>query len=291
MDFISADRSRDQEHTAGLQNYNFSVTQHNRDITKAIKEDRDTEKKQKQDIESGETFTQIKDAGGEAGAVAQAVGTFKKIKEAQEAGKTAIGSLQDTISVAGDKAQALVSKAKSSVPEVDLGEEVSSGVFESTSKAPAEVASSASRELEAGAEGLGSKALKGLGGLGAVAGMGMAIASDANGGWAKKSLADKLGNVAEIGGAGLDLIGLGLEATGVGAPLGLVLQGIGTLAQVGSGIEEQVTAAQGVKPAEEEAEAEEKKAEASDKASIEQTVQSVSGAGAGTLGVARQQQN
>ena len=291
MDFISADRSRDQEHTAGLQNYNFAVTQHNRDITKAIKEDRDTEKKQKQDIESGETFTQIKDAGGEAGAVAQAVGTFKKIKEAQEAGKTAIGSLQDTISVAGDKAQALVSKAKPSVPEVELGEEVSSGVFESTSKAPSEVASSASRELEAGAEGLGSKALKGLGGLGAVAGMGMAIASDANGGWAKKSLADKLGNVAEIGGAGLDLIGLGLEATGVGAPLGLVLQGIGTLAQVGSGIEEQVTATQGVKPAEEEAEAEEKKAEASDKASIEQTVQSVSGAGAGTLGVARQQQN
>jgi hypothetical protein len=291
MDFISADRSRDQEHTAELKNYNFGVVQHNADITRAIKEDRDTEKKQKQDIESGETFTQIKDAGGEAGALGQAVATFKKIKQAQEAGKTALGSLQDTISTAGEKAQNLVSKSKSAVPEVELGEEVSSGVYESTTKAPSEIASSATRELEAGAEGIGSKALKGLGGVGAVAGMGMAIASDANGGWAKKSLSDKIGNVAEIGGAGLDLLGLGLEATGVGAPLGLVLQGIGTLAQVGSGIEESISAQQSVKPAEDEATKEEQQAEASEKSEIQQTETAVSGAGAGSLGVARQQQN
>lgn len=291
MDFISADRSRDQEHTAELKNYNFGVLQHNADITKEIKDDRDTEKKQKSDIESAETFTQIKDAGAEAGALGQTVATFKKIKEAQEQGRTALSSLQDTISTAGEKAQNLVSKTKSAVPEVELGEEVSSGVYESTAKAPSEVASSATRELEAGAEGIGSKALKGLGGIGAVAGMGMAIASDANGGWAKKSLSDKIGNVAEIGGAGLDILGLGLEATGVGAPLGLVLQGIGTLAQLGSGVEEQITASQSVKPAEDEATQEEQKAESEAKAQIAQTESAVSGAGAGVLGVARQQQN
>ena len=291
MDFISADRSRDQEHTAELKNYNYGVIQHNADITRDIKLDRDTEKKQKQDIESGATFTQIKDAAGEAGAVGQSVATFKKIKDAQEQGKTALNSLKETINAAGQKAENLVSKTKTAVPEVELGEEVSSGVFESTSKAPSAVASSASKELEVGAEGIGSKALKGLGGIGAVAGMGMAIASDANGGWAKKSTADKIGNVAEIGGAGLDILGLGLEASVVGAPLGLLLQGIGTLAQVGSGVEEQITAGQNVKPAEDEATAEEQKAEASDKAQIQKTESAVSGAGSGSLGVARQQQN
>jgi len=294
MDFISADRSRDQEHTAGLQDYNFAVTQHNRDVTKNIKDDRDTEKRQESDITTGNIFTQVKDAGGEAAASAHAVATFQKIQNAQKAGVKAVNQLQSQISEAGEKAQSLISKPTTEVADVEIGEEVGgagSGVFETTDKVPAKIGTSLAKEGELAGEGLGSTVAKGLGGIGAVAGMGMAIASDVNGGFAKKSLADKIGNIAEIGGAGLDLVGLGLEATGIGAPLGLVLQGIGTIAQLGSSVESQITSGTGVKPAKEAAQKEEQEAEASDKAQIQQTTSAVTGAGAGTLGVARQQQN
>lgn len=118
----------------------------------------------------------------------------------------------------------------------------------------------------------------------------MAIASDANGGWAKMSTADKIGNVAEIGGAGLDIVGAGLEATGIGVPFGLALQGIGTLLQLGSGIEGEIESKEEEPDAKKEVQKEEQQAEASDKAGIQQQEASVSEAQAGGLAVAREQQ-
>jgi len=118
----------------------------------------------------------------------------------------------------------------------------------------------------------------------------MAIASDANGGWAKMSTADKMGNVAEIGGAGLDIVGAGLEATGIGVPLGLALQGFGTLLQLGSGIEGEISSKTEEPDAKKEAQKEEQQAEASDKAGMLQQESSVSQAQTGNLAVAREQQ-
>jgi hypothetical protein len=119
--------------------------------------------------------------------------------------------------------------------------------------------------------------------------MGMAIASDENGGWAKMSTADKLGNVAEIGGAGLDMVGVGLEATGIGVPLGLALQGFGTLLQIGSGLESAISSKEAEAPAKQQAQQQEKQAEESEQKPLQEEV-GVSESQAGGLGVARQQQ-
>jgi hypothetical protein len=119
--------------------------------------------------------------------------------------------------------------------------------------------------------------------------MGMAIAADANGGWAKMSTADKIGNVAEIGGAGLDMVGVGLEATGIGVPFGLAIQGLGTLLQIGSGVEGEIASKTAVDPAKKAAQQQEQETEAQE-APKQQEISAVSEAQAGGLGVARQQQ-
>lgn len=134
--------------------------------------------------------------------------------------------------------------------------------------------------------GMGAKT---IGGVGALAGMGMAIASDENGGWAKKSVADKISNVAEIGGAGMDMAGLVLEATPL-APLGLALQGFGTLFQIGSGIESEISSAVSSSDEKTEAGKEEQQQEQSED-KPQALISGLSSAEAGGAGIARQQQN
>lgn len=302
MDFVSADRSRDSEFEAGLKNYNFGVAQVNRDITKQIKNDRDTEKKQEQDINNAETFTQIKDGGGAAAGLASATATFKNYQE--YAGKIAEGvkKAQKTATDTAEKIQQV--KPTTETPPDQTGGILSGeadkggGALSSPEEADKlyEAGKSTVNATKAGEETgaligkVGTKALKGIGVVGSIAGMGMAIASDENGGWNKMSTADKIGNVAEIGGAGLDILGAGLESTGIGIPFGLALQGFGTLAQLGSGIESEISSKEEVPEEKKEAQEEEAKAEASDKAGIQQQVTAVSEAQAGGLGIARQQQ-
>jgi hypothetical protein len=271
MDFVSADRSGDSEFQARLKDYNFGVAETNRQITVDIQNDRTTEKQQDSDIDNTELFTQIKDATGQAGNVASATATFKNI---QQYG----AKIQDGIKEATKTATATAEKIQQSLP---------------TTETPLEqLGGKVGAEAEAGGGLLGkvgTKALKGLGVVGAVAGMGMAIASDENGGWAKMSTADKLGNVAEIGGAGLDMVGVGLEATGIGVPIGLALQGFGTLLQIGSGLESAISSKEAEAPAKQQAQQQEQQAEASEQKPLQEEV-GVSESQAGGLGVARQQQ-
>ena len=300
MDFVSADRSRDSEFEAGLKNYNFGVDQVNRDITKSIQGDRDREKQAERDIDNTETFTQIKDAAGNATGIASATATFKNYQE--YAGKIAEGVKKAQKSAAATAEKVQQARATLETPADQVGGKVGAAAEEGggalsdaskvtdLEKAGEATANAAKTGGETGAliGKVGTKALKGLGIAGSVAGMGMAIAADEHGGWSKMSTADKIGNVAEIGGAGLDIVGTVLEATPL-APLGLALQGLGTLAQLGSGIEGEISSKAAVDPAKKAAQQSEQEEEAQE-APKQQEITAVSEAQAGGLGVARQQQ-
>lgn len=347
MDFVSADRSRDSEFLSGLKDYNFGVAEVNRQITKDINLDRDTERQQLNDINTGELFTQIKDATGTASGVASATATFKNF---QDYGAKIEKGIKNAQKVASDTAQKIqqvqattevpppvfggeavpkggLPKSKPTLAQIrqaregasvegGLSEKAQSSFLEESGAVmrgdptsgggPLSKASEVDKLSEAGEQTVkagnlgeetgslvgkvGTKALKGVGVLGSVAGLGMAIASDTHGGFARMSTADKLGNVAEIGGAGLDIIGVGLEATGFGVPFGLALQGVGTLLQMGSGIEGEISSKEQVPEQQKEVKQEEQEKEAQEQP-MEQAVQGVSEAQAGGLGVARQQQN
>jgi len=301
MDFVSADRSRDSEFEAGLKNYNFGVDQINRDITSAIKTDRDREKQTERDIDNTEIFTQIKDAAGNATGLASATATFKNYQD--YAGKIAEGVKKAQKSAAATAEKVQQAKATLQTPADQLGGKVGAAAEEgggalSDASKVADLEKAGKATVNAAKTGgetgaligkVGTKALKGLGIVGSAAGMGMAIAADANGGWAKMSTADKIGNVAEIGGAGLDMVGVGLEATGIGVPFGLALQGLGTLLQIGSGVEGEIASKTAVDPAKKAAQQEEQEEEAQE-APKQQEIAAVSEAQAGGLGVARQQQ-
>lgn len=299
MEFISADRSRDAEFQSGLQDYNFGVAETNKQITKDIQNDRDTEKQTERDIDNTELFTQIKDAGGQATGLASATATFKnyqaygaKIAEQVEKAKNAVGETAQKIQQINPTTETppeqLGGKVGEAVEEggplTDVGKatKVEQAVSETTE------ALNAGEEAGSAIGKAGSVALKGVGVIGALAGAGMAIASDEHGGWAKKSISDKIGNVAEIGGAGLDLVGTALEFSPF-APIGLALQGIGTLAQIGAGIEGEVSSVGAVSTAKTQAQQQEQQEEASEQKPVMEE-QAVSESQAGGLGVARQQQ-
>jgi hypothetical protein len=291
MDFVSADRTRDSEFQAELKNYNFGVAESNKQITRDLDDDRDKEKQAEDDIDDARTFTQIKDGSSGSTALASATATFNNFQKYK-------GNIEEGVKkaqkVAGETAEK-IQQARPTTETPALEESVETGGGALSDGAKAEKLTEAGKTLTAEEKTAGfigkagSKALKGLGVVGAVAGMGMAIASDENGGWAKMSTADKLGNMAEIGGAGLDIVGAGLEATGIGVPFGLALQGFGTLLQLGSGVESEISSAEGVDPAKKEAQQEEQEEE-SKEAKPQQQAVSVSEAQAGGLGVARQQQ-
>ena len=211
MDFVSADRSGDQEHTQELKNYNFTVADNNKNVAKQVLIDKASETKADKDIDSAETGTQIKDGLGEAGATGQAVTAFSKLAT------TPTETIQQVAPT-------------TEPPPLENLTDTGGGVYESGT--------------EAVAEGAGSKALKGL----------------------------------------------GLEFTPF-APLGLALQGVGTLAQVGAGAESSISSAGGVAPAKAQASVAEGKLEQQDKSNLLQARTGVSEAQAGTLGIARTAQN
>lgn len=71
---------------------------------------------------------------------------------------------------------------------------------------------------------------------GGLANAGMAIASDMHGGWHNMNEAEKIGNVSNIIGGGAEAIGGVLDATGIGATIGVPLQVVGGLANIVGGL-------------------------------------------------------
>lgn len=297
MDFVSADRSRDSEFQSELKNYNFGVAESNKQITRDLDDDRDKEKQAEDDIDDARTFTQIKDGAGGSSGLASATATFNNFQKYKGDIEAGVKKAQKVAGETAEKIQQV--KPTTTTPPDQLGGKVGAAAEEGggalSDGAKAEKLTDAAKtitgtEKTAGFIGkAGSKALKGVGVVGAIAGMGMAIAADENGGWAKMSTADKFGNGAEIAGAGMDILGAGLEATGIGVPFGLALQGFGTLLQLGSGVESEISSAEGVDPAKEKAKEDEQEEEDKEAKPQQQAV-AVSTAQAGGLGVARQQQ-
>ena len=290
MDFISSDRSGDSEWKQGLQNYNTMVHDKNRQITKDKGTAKDTELGQEGGIDQTEDITQIGGAISEAGAVGQLATTLDKISN--------LSTETPTIVPPKPAPKAPVEAPSESAPQGILSGEAEEGGGSLSSPEDADNVISSGTEATTDIADVGkvgstvstaSKAVKGLGVIGAVGSLGMDIASDTGGGWKAKSTADKIGNVAGITGAGLDIVGAGLEATGFGAPIGLGLQAIGTLFQIGSGIEGEITSSSDAKQAKIKAKAEEQAKDDAEDAPSQQ-VQGVSLAQTGGLGVARQQQ-
>lgn len=305
MDLVGADRTHDAEFEANLKNYNFGIAEQNRQITKDIKADKEKLKTEKETIEGLELSKEIKAGAGQGAELLGATKTFQSIQQLQKAGETVKkvgGSIQQGLEQARQVASETAERVQSANPTTETPpleenpDTTTTGVNEASAGTEAE--SDVTTAIREGAEGeeevstlskFGTFGGKAIGGVGALAGMGMAIASDENGGWAKKSTADKIGNVVEIGGAGLDLAGLVLEATPL-APLGLALQGIGTLAQIGSGVESEVSSAVSSSKEQTEATQEEQQAE-KDEPAPQQEITGVSSAETGGLAVAREQQN
>ena len=87
-----------------------------------------------------------------------------------------------------------------------------------------------------------------LGVVGDIGSIGMDIAQD-KADWGKMSTMDKIGNIADIGGAGLDMVETGLMTFGgpVGAGIGLGLKAFGDLFEVASGVEQTISGYEGTK--------------------------------------------
>ena len=130
-----------------------------------------------------------------------------------------------------------------------------------------------------------------LGVVGDVGSIGLDIAQDkAN--WGKMSTMDKIANVADMGGAGLDMVGTGLMA--FGGPLGMVAgEGIklfGDLTEVAAGTESAVSGAAAVSGKQADIGTAEKAQESALGPDMTKTNATASEAGSGTLAVARQSQ-
>ena len=252
MEFTSADRNADAEYSAGLQNYNSNVEEYNKNISKE-KTTLQTSLTGLQEGESSSANTQaLKQAGQHATAI---VGVGQAAKAALAVDKAAT-PLKATADIAGAKVgEKLAAKAGGSL----LGK----------------VASKAGGVLSV---------------VGDVTSIGLDYENDkAN--WGKMSTADKIANVADIGGAGLDMVGTGLMAFGGPlAGIGAGLKLFGDVTQVAAGGEAAVSAEESVSDKQADLATGEKADEAAlGKNMIKQSSQA-SEAGSGTLAVARTSQ-
>tara|TARA_R110000782_G_scaffold67666_8_gene136699 strand:+ start:959 stop:1741 length:783 start_codon:yes stop_codon:yes gene_type:complete len=225
MEFSSADRHGDAEFTASLKDYNANVQDYNRVRTENIGTIGDQDLSQRGLATAGVLAGALEDGAAHVAAVTQGVAIAQKVQGLRTAGKTAAAEGTELAEIGSD------GKAVAKVGEDGL-------------EVAGEVASK------------GGGLLKGLGVLGAVGSITMDAVKDSGGGWHKMSTADKISNVSDITGSALDVVGLGLEATGFGAPIGLGLQALGTFLQIGSSIENQASNAEAGAAAKKAADAE-----------------------------------
>ncbi len=248
MEFVNANRSKDSEFLAGLQNYGAQVFEDNKALDLDIKAAGDTQLQQQELLEGDQAEKSVKTtlslAGVGVGGLEKAKRIVPKVKAANTARKEASAARD----LAANRAQGWTRGAR---PAGAGGEVEARGAARGAARggaAAAEVenpladaarvggSAEARAGLEASEEGAGKLLAKGAGVLARGAGLvGAGIsAADAindyrNGkhGWAQ---------ALEIGGAGAEVFGTILEFTPL-APLGLALQVGGAAASaVGTGI-------------------------------------------------------
>jgi len=248
MEFVNANRSKDSEFLAGLQNYGAQVFEDNKSLDLDIKAAGDTQLQQQELLEGDQAEKSVKTtlslAGVGVGGLEKAKRIVPKVKAANTARKEASAARD----LARNRAQGWTRGAR---PAGAGGEVEARGAARGAARggaAAAEVenpladaarvggSAEARAGLEASEEGAGKLLAKGAGVLARGAGLvGAGIsAADAindyrNGkhGWAQ---------ALEIGGAGAELFGTLLEFTPL-APVGLALQVGGAAASaVGTGL-------------------------------------------------------
>jgi hypothetical protein len=209
MEFMSADRTRDAEYSSQLRDYNQQVQLYNQSLTKQRGEVRDEGEQLKEEAGSDANTNAIKQAGQHANSIKQGVETAMNINKI---GKP-IKATEKIVKTAEDGSRILIKKGDI------IGKETAQTLGKSA-----------------------GKLATGLGIVGDVGSIGLDIAEDVNN-WDKMSTMDKITNIADIGGAGFDMIGTGLMTFGgpVGAMVGLGMKGLGDLVQVGAGAEQTIS--------------------------------------------------
>jgi len=258
MEFGSADRTRDAQYLHGVKDFNSQVNLYNQQLTRDALTQKEETELLKEGADSDANTSAIKEAGQHANSVAQGVKTAKDI---QKLGQP-IKATEDIVKSTAEGGRVLVKKGST------IGVET--------------------------AQTLGKKAGKlasGLGVIGDVGSIGLDIEQDINN-WDKMSTMDKVSNIADIGGAGLDMIGTGLMAFGgpLGAAVGLGLKGIGDVVQVGSGVEDTISAYQSAQDTKDDLDDQQQKAEKEAPDPMKEVKSGPSLAGAGALAVGRQAQ-
>lgn len=258
MEFGSADRTRDAEYIHEVKDYNTQVHAYNNQLTKdALTQKEETESLKEQ--AGGDANTNaIKEAGQHANSVAQGLKTATDI---QKIGQP-IKATEDIVKVGEGGVRQVIKK----------GEVIGRETAQTLGKSAGKLAT-------------------GIGVIGDIGSIGLDISEDINN-WGKMSTADKISNIADIGGAGLDMIGTGLMAFGgpIGAMVGLGLKGIGDIAQVGSGVEDTISGYQSAQDTKKDLDQQQEQAE---KDAPDPKAEQKAGptlAGAGTLAVGRQAQ-
>lgn len=257
MEFGSTDRTNDASYTANLNDYNKNVELYNKQRTKNLLGDKLSAEGLESEAQGDANTNALKDAGQHATAVAQGVATAKNVK----ALGTPIKATKDIVVGGGDTAKF-----------VKAGEITGEETAQTLGKSAGKLSSA-------------------LGVVGDIGTIGLDIAQDkAN--WGKMSTMDKIANVADMGGAGLDMIGTGLMTFGgpVGAAVGLGLKAFGDIAEIGAGTESAVSGYETAAGKQKKLEQQEQQSEKDEGPAQVQAVATASESGAGTLAVGRQAQ-
>lgn len=250
MEFVNANRSKDSEFLAGLQNYSTQVYEDNKVLDLDIKAAGDTQKQQEELLEGDQAERGIKSTLALSGVGVGALEKTKRIVPKVRAANTARKSAAAARDLATNKAQGWNSRVRPAGAgggaEVEAragtragaraaaGAAAAGGEGAEAAKIGGSVAARAA--LKEGEEGTAKLLAKGAGVLARGAGLvgaGISAADAINDyrqgkhGWAQ---------ALEIGGAGAEVFGTILEFTPL-APLGLALQVGGAAASaVGTGI-------------------------------------------------------
>ena len=252
MEFVNANRSKDSEFLAGLQNYSTQVYEDNKVLDLDIKAAGDTQKQQEELLEGDQAERGIKSTLALSGVGVGALEKTKRIVPKVRAANTARKEASAARDLAANRAQGwnrgVRSAAAGGGAEVEgragarAGARAAAGAAaaggEGAGATAAKVGGSAAARaaLKEGEEGTAKLLAKGAGVLARGAGLvgaGISAADAINDyrqgkhGWAQ---------ALEIGGAGAEVFGTILEFTPL-APLGLALQVGGAAASaVGTGI-------------------------------------------------------
>ena len=254
MEFGSADRTRDAEYTSELRHFNQQVGLYNRDLTKQKLENKEEGESLQSQAGTDAHTGAMKEAGQHAAALQQGLSTAKNI---QKVG-TPIKATEDIVKGAGDTAKFF-----------KKGEVIGKETAQTLGKSAGKLAT-------------------GLGVIGDVASIGL-DAEELNDNWGTMSTMDKITNIADIGGAGLDLVGTGLMTFGgpVGALAGLGMKAFGDVIQVGAGAEQTIAGYQDADDKKKEIQADTEKQDKALGDEKQTQAGSVSLAGAGALAVGR----